>query len=262
MNMNETMKEIRKSILRTSHLGRDGNIQSCFSSAEILWVLYDRVMRISPELAKNNVHDRFVLSKGQSNLALMAVLARKGYLPLSELDTFGQYDSRISMQADRTKLDGIVETSAGSLGHGFPMAVGMAWASAIKGTDERIFVLAGDGEMNEGTMWEAALFASSEKMDHLTLIIDDNDSIGRMLDMGDMEAKLRAFGFSVQQVDGHDVEHLEKVLLSKEKGKPSAVIAHTVRGYGSPTLMEDRSWFHRWPNESELVQLIREVDVF
>lgn len=249
-------------MLRISHLGQDGNLQSCFSSAEILWALYDGVLRLTPETVCQPIHDRFVLSKGQSNLALLTVLAYKGFLPLAELDTFCQYDSRIAMQADRTKFDGIIETSAGSLGHGFPIAVGMAWAAKIKESGERVYVLAGDGEMNEGTMWEAALFAASEVLDNLTLVIDDNDSIGRMLHMGDLANKLEAFGFSVQCVDGHDVGALKDALMRKSEGKPAAVLAKTVRGYGSKTLMGDRSWFHRWPKADELQVLCGEVDAF
>lgn len=260
--MNDVLKTLRKEMLRVSHLGRDGNLQSCFSSVEILWALYDGVMNVMPETVRQPKHDRFVLSKGQSNLALMTVLAHKGFFPVEELDTFCRFDSRIAMQADRTKFGGIIENSAGSLGHGFPMAVGMAWAAAIKGSGERVFALAGDGEMNEGTMWEAALFAASEKLDNLVLIVEDNDSIGRMLDMGDLAGKLEAFGFSVQQVNGHDVQALCAALLMRTAGKPMAVIAKTVRGYGSRTLMEDRSWFHRWPNEEELWILSGEVDAF
>jgi transketolase len=165
------------------------------------------------------------------------------------------------MQADRTKFDQLIETSAGSLGHGFPMAVGMAWAKKIKDEDGRIFCLAGDGEMNEGTMWEAVIFAASEHLDNLILIIDDNRSIGRMIDMGSLPEKLQAFGFTVSEVDGHDTEALKSALKEKQD-KPYAVLAKTVRGWGSKTLMEDRSWFHRYPKGDELEMLCREVDEF
>lgn len=261
MTEQRILRELRKDMLRASHWGRDGNLQSAFSSLEILWALYSGILRLTPHTEWKQPHDRFILSKGQSNLALMTVLAQKGFLPKNELESFCKLNSRISMQADRTKFNGVIENSAGSLGHGFPIAVGMAWASRIKKTDERIYVLAGDGEMNEGTMWEAALFASSEKLDNLVLIIDDNNSIGRMLDMGSMQKKLESFGFSVQTVNGHDVEQL-RCALTVCAGTPMAILAKTVRGYGSKTLMEDRSWFHRWPNEQELKTLCAEVDAF
>lgn len=256
--MEKISKDIRKTILRVSNIGKDGNLQSCFSSIEILWALYDGVLNLNKDTIKFS-HDRFVLSKGQSNLALMTVLAYKGFLDLQELNSFNRIDSRIAMQADRTKFEGIIENSAGSLGHGFPMAVGMAWASKIKQDNERVFVLAGDGEMNEGTMWEAALFASSERLNNLTIIIDDNNSIGKMINFGDLQNKLTAFGFDVKVVDGHSISELKKVLL-KTSDKPRAIIAKTCRGYGSATLMNDRSWFHRYPTDEELPFLLKEVD--
>ena len=258
--MSQETFELRKEMLRTSALGKDGNLQSGFSSMEILWVLYDRVLNVSPDTTEDPARDRFVLSKGQSTEALLTVLAKKGFIPEEELKTFCQYDSRVAMQADRTKLPG-VEISAGSLGHGFPIAVGMAWAAKIQGSRARVYVLVGDGEMNEGTMWEAAIFAASEGLDNLTMIIDDNNSIGRLIDMGDMNAKLQAFGFDVLEVDGHDEAALLEA-LSATHSKPMAVIAKTVRGYGCKTLMEDRSWFHRYPKGEELEELLAEVDAF
>ncbi len=259
--MTEGARRLRKSILRMAHAGGDANLQSCFSSVEILRVLYDRVLRVSPETAQDLGRDRFVLSKGQSTMALLALLAEKGYLSKEELTTACRYDSRISMQADRTKLP-FIENSAGSLGHGFPMAVGMAWANRILWHSGKVYALAGDGEMNEGTMWEAALFASSEKLENLTLIIDDNRSIGRMIDMGDLAEKLRAFGFLSVHADGHDEDKLEQAILTPHAGMPLAVVARTVRGYGSRTLMEDNSWFHRAPDGVELSLLLDEVEHF
>ena len=258
--MKKICKEIRKRMLISSHLGCDGNLQSCFSSVEILWALYDRVLNFNPKLI-NLPHDRFVLSKGQSNLALMTVLAYKNFFNKSELDFFCKFDSRIAMQADRTKFDGVIENSAGSLGHGLPLAVGIAWAAKIKNTNEKVYVLAGDGEMNEGTMWESMIFAASEKLNNLTLIIDDNDSINRMINLKDLDKKIKAFNFDVTIVDGHSIDELV-VALKKTSNKPRAILAKTSRGYGSKTLMEDRSWFHRFPNKDELDKLCKEVDEF
>ena len=258
--MTDSCKAIRKRLLEISAKGRDGNLQSCFSSVEIIWTLYHRVLNPAPDKL-DLPHDRFFLSKGQSNLTLMAILAETGMISQEELEGFCRFDSRIAMQADRTKFGGLIENSAGSLGHGFPMAVGFAWASKIKKTNERVFVLAGDGEMNEGTMWEAMLFAASEGLNDLTLIVDDNGSIGRMISFGDLTAKLEAFGFDTETVDGHSVEDLAAA-LNRTGARPRAIVAKTVRGYGSKTLSEDRSWFHRYPTEEELVQLQREVDAF
>lgn len=254
--MTEAAKALRKMVLRMAYEGQDANLQSVFSSIEILRVLYDRVMTFSTNDWDNR--DRFILSKGQSTMGLLAILSEKGFIPQEELWTACSFDSRISMQADRTKLP-FVEISAGSLGHGFPMAAGMAMGNKIAGRTGRVFVLAGDGEMNEGTMWEAALFAGSEKLSNLCLIVDDNGSINEMLAMGDLEEKLQAFGFDAETVPGHDEDMLETALCKQHPTCPRAVIAKTQRGYGSKTLMEDRSWFHRAPKEDELKKLIGEV---
>lgn len=263
--MDNNLIKIRTRLLELSSLGHDGNLQSCFSSVEILHVLYHDVMNWSVEGSRSLDRDYFMLSKGQSSLALSAVLEELGLFSADEVNGFCRFGSRFSMQLDRTKFpEGGIENSAGSLGHGFPMAVGLAHACRIKGAGNRVYVLAGDGEMNEGTMWEACAFAGGHKLDNLTLIIDDNDSIGRMLDLSPLKDKLGAFGFETFEADGHDTESLA-VILNRCKevfGRPQAVIAHTVRGYGSDTLMRDNSWFHRAPNEVELAMLRKEVEVF
>ena len=260
--MEPILKEMRKTLLRVSAEGKDGNLQSCFSCLEIIWSLYNGFIPVTRIGIADENRNRFILSKGQSNLALMAVLAEKGLIDKAELSTFCKFESRISMQADRTKFDSFIETSAGSLGHGFPMAVGMAWANKIKGNTGRVFCLAGDGEMNEGTMWEAALFAASEKLDNLTLIIDHNHSIERMIALNDLENKLCAFGFDVIQIAGHDLVQLNSAFNKTSLSKPLAVLAETSRGWGSKTLMEDRSWFHRYPKNDELEFLFKEIDEF
>ena len=257
--MTEKARELRKNVLRISHAGQDGNLLSVFSSIEILRVLYDSILNLFPNDPDDR--DRFVLSKGQSTMGLLAILSENGFISMEELLTACRYDSRVSMQADRTKLP-FLENSAGSLGHGFPMAVGMAMGNRIKGCPGRIFVLAGDGEMNEGTMWEAALLAGSEKLDNLTLIIDDNESINEMLNIGDLSEKLRTFGFETATVNGHDEEALRVALSNERKGKPLAVIAKTNRGYGCKTFMEDRPWFHRAPSAEELIMLSEDVDSY
>ncbi len=259
--MEKELKELRKTLLKTAFIGKDGNLQSCFSSLEIIWTLFNFFMPSSRDEWESENRNRFVLSKGQSNLALMTVLAKKGYISNDELSTFCQFDSRISMQADRTKFGPFIETSAGSLGHGFPMAVGLAWGKRIKNEKGRIFCLAGDGEMNEGTMWEALIFAASEKLNNIVLIIDDNHSIQNMIDIGDLANKIISFGWECFSVDGHNIDELKEA-LEKRANKPLAILATTKRGWGSKTLMNDRSWFHRYPNEEELKLLLMEVDEF
>jgi transketolase len=261
--LEQTSKELRKMILRLSHACQDGNLQSAFSSIDIIWTLYNKVMNWSPEIARDDDRDFFLISKGQATLALFPVLVKKGLFQWEELAGIGGFDSRFCIQTDVTKFQGGVENAAGSLGHGLPMAVGVAMANKIKKSPSRVFVLTGDGEWMEGTMWESCIFAAGKKLDNLCIVIDDNDSAGTMIDMGDMRAKLEAFGLEVYRVDGHDLTDLEKVLsLVPRQGRPMAVIAHTVRGYGSPTLAEHDIWFHKAPNDEELAGLINEVEAF
>jgi len=256
----ETCRKLRKKALETSFSGGEGNLQSVFSALDIMWVLYDRILNCNPR--DKDERDIFVLSKGQATLGLFVILAEKGVFSYDELNTFCKFDSRFGMQCDRTKFDIGVEISAGSLGHGFPMAVGMAMANKIKGINSRIFALTGDGEFNEGTMWEAALLAGHKKLVNLRLIIDDNDSIGKMLNMCDMSKKLEAFGFETIEIDGHSYSEIYGACLTKSKERPLAIIARTVRGYGSKTMMRDSSWFHKAPSERELEIMLGEVDSF
>lgn len=259
--MTDFAKRIRQMTLETAFYGQDGNLQSVFSSIDILCVLYDRVLSISPETANSPERDYFILSKGQATMGLLAILAEKNFFPKEELKTACRYDSRISMQADRTKIPGI-EISAGSLGHGFPIAVGIAYACKLKETKNHIYVLVGDGEMNEGTMWEAALFAASENLNNITVIVDDNDSISEMLNIGCLAAKFSAFGFHAVTVNGHDEKSLLDALSSPCENKPKAIIAKTIRGYGSNIMMKDRTWFHRAPNAEELKFLLEDLNSF
>lgn len=266
--MQDKLKELRKICLQMSYAGKDGNLQSVFSSLEILWTLYNHVMNWSPNKAQNPERDYLFISKGQATMGQFAVLSEAGLFSREELMTFCKFDSRFSMQADRTKFpEGGIENSAGSLGHGLPMAVGAAMAHKIRGNKNRVFVLAGDGEMNEGTMWEAAMFAASKHLQNICLIVDDNHSIQKMIDIGDLELKMRAFGFVTAKCNGHDTTEIattiEKLLTESESNQsPACLIARTIRGWGSETLMKDPSWFHRSPTKEELPILMREVDLF
>jgi transketolase len=256
-------KELRKMSLQLSHKCRDGNLQSVFSCLDIIWTLYDKVMRWSPEKALDDDRDFFLVSKGQATLALFPVLVKKGFFKWEELENIGSFDSKFCIQADITKFSGGIENAAGSLGHGLPLAAGIAVANKIKASPSRVFVLVGDGEFMEGTMWESCIFAAGKKLDNLCIIIDDNDSAGEIIDMGNMQAKLEAFGLEVHHVNGHDLAELEQVLsIVPQEGKPMAVIAHTVRGYGSPTMTDLDVWFHKAPNDEELEILLKEVDAF
>jgi transketolase len=242
----------------------DGNIQSAFSCIDFLWVLYNDIMRWSPERAKDDDRDICIISKGQATLALYAVLIEKGMFTLNDMHDIGSFDSRFSIQADVTKFpEGGVENSAGSLGHGLPFATGAAYANKVKKSPSQVYVITGDGEFCEGTMWEACLFAATKGLENLFVLIDDNDSVKTMVNMGGLRDKLESFGFDVIQTDGHCPEKIKAALSGHSlNGKPKAIILDTVRGYGSVTLMENDIWFRKAPDSDELETLYKEIDGF
>lgn len=265
--MKEIGKNLRKDALYLSHKCQDGNLQSVFSCLDVVWTLYDKIMNWSPEKAQDDDRDFFIISKGQATLALYPILIQKGMFDREEVSSeIGEFYSRYCIQTDLTKFpEGGIENNAGSLGHGLPFAAGIAYANKIKHSTSEVYVLCGDGEFCEGTMWESCIFASAKKLDNLCVIIDDNDSVGAMVEMGSFRDKLTAFGFDVAEINGHDMAEAESAFCAMREAKnghPKAVIAHTVRGYGSKTLTELDVWFHKAPNAEELEMLCKEVDEF
>lgn len=208
--------------LLTYSLGDEKHDASAHSTLDVLWVLYDRVMRYSPQNPRSEERDRFVLSKGHGPRAFYTILADKGFFPVSELRTFMKYDSILGAHPDRNKVPG-VETSTGSLGHGLPMAVGIAMALQLKKSDRRVFVLIGDGECNEGSIWESILQAGNRRLSNLTCITINNHSSS--LDLGDLAAKFAAFGWAATTVNGRDHEQIYAALVHKDETCPTAVVA-------------------------------------
>jgi transketolase len=218
--MNDNTAHIRE--LMAMATGDEKHTPSALSTLDVLWVLYDRVLQYDPAAPRSEDRDRFVLSKGHGPAAYYAILADKGFFPIAELATFERYESRLGGHPDRNQVPG-AEASTGSLGHGMAMAVGMALALHIKGSDRRVFALVGDGECNEGAIWEAALVASDRGLTNLTVVVVDNHS--STLALGDIAAKFAAFGWAAQTVDGHDQEQLYQALCTPGAGKPTAVVA-------------------------------------
>jgi transketolase len=249
--MTQDLKEARKICLRLAHKAQDGNLQSAFSSMEILWTLENYVM---------NSDDVIILSKGQSTLALYAVLIQNGTYFEEEFDNIGKYGGTYSIQVDITKNIKGMHNSAGALGHGLPFACGIAMAKKVKKESGRVFVLTGDGEFNEGTMWESCLIAERFKLDNLWVIVDNNASHN----IYSLEKKFKAFGFSKRTVwEGNNDCHCEIIindLNNKNGNKPKAIIVDTQRGYGCPSIMNGPKWFHRAPNDEELSLLSKEID--
>jgi len=205
--------------------GDEKHDPSAYSTLEVLSVLYDRILRYDPANPQNEDRDRFILSKGHGPLVLYAILAQKGFFPASELERFLQWEGILGGHPDRNRVPG-VETSTGSLGHGFPMAVGVTLALKAKGIDRRVYVLIGDGEANEGSVWEAALLAGDLGLSNLTAILIDNRSSSR--DLGDIPAKFRTFGWQAERVDGRNRDAIANALSTPAPDRPSLVVAEVL----------------------------------
>jgi transketolase len=249
--MIQDLKEARKICLRLAHKAQDGNLQSAFSSIDMLWALENKIM---------NKDDIIILSKGQSTLALYAVLIQNGTYWEEEFDNIGKYGGKYSIQVDITKGIKGVYNSAGALGHGLPFACGIAMAKKVKGESGRVFVLVGDGELNEGTMWESCLIAERFRLDNLWIIVDNNSSH----DIPFLEEKLASFSALTWELsDGNNTNYINdtmnNICISNEKFF-KAIIVDTRRGYGCPSMMNGPKWFHRAPNDAELTQLSKEID--
>ncbi len=248
--MDERSKHLRRLVLRMLAGGRRGHVGSALSLVEILRVLYDDIVRVDPRQPRWPGRDRCLLSKGHGCMALYAVLYDKGFFPERELDRFCAHDGLLGGHPE-TKVPG-VEICSGSLGHGLALGVGMALGARRTGQGWRTFVIVGDGECDEGAVWESALSAGNHRLDALTVLVDYNrqQSYGDTRDVQDLEpfdAKWRAFGFGVAEVDGHDVAALQARLraLPVEPGRPSAVICHTVKGKGLPQTERNLQWHHK-----------------
>jgi transketolase len=202
--------------------GDEKHDPSAYSTLEVLWVLYDRILRYDPSNPQSPDRDRFILSKGHGPLVLYAILAQKGFFPTRELERFLEWEGILGGHPDRNRVPG-VEASTGSLGHGFPMAVGVALALKAKGIDRRVYVLIGDGEANEGSVWEAVLLAGDLGLSNLTAILIDNRSSSR--DLGDIPVKFRTFGWQAEIVDGRNRDAIANALSSPAPDRPSLVVA-------------------------------------
>jgi transketolase len=254
---------IKKSILHMTHYSCSSHVGSCLSIADILYTLYFRVLQVDPREPLKSDRDRFILSKGHGSAALYATLAEKGFFPRENLDRFYVNGGMLPGHLDMLAVPG-VEASAGSLGHGLSIGVGMAIANRQARNSGRVFVLLGDGECNEGSVWEAVMLAGSLQLSNLTAIVDYNklQSFGRtneVINQENMAERWRAFGWEPHEVDGHDLDALERAFGARQDG-PKAVIAHTVKGKGV-SFMEDRlEWHYKSPNDEQYARAIKELE--
>jgi transketolase len=242
--------QIRTGVLKLAHAGKTVHIACAFSIAEIVSVLYSEILRFPNNDPEAPGRDYFVLSKGHGVMAQYICLADRGWISKRDMDNYFRDASNLPGLSE-SRIPGC-EVSSGSLGHGLPIAAGLALASKLSNSEQLTFVLVGDGEMNEGTNWEAMLFAHHKALDNLIVIVDQNGfqamgTTAEVLDMGSLEAKFHAFGFDVETVDGHDTFAITKALNEAKNGKngrPKAIVAKTIKGAGVSFMEMNNRWHY------------------
>lgn len=257
--------EYRKKILQYIVGAKAGHTGGSLSCIDILNVLYNNVLKVSPETAKSPDRDRYIQSKGHCVEALFVVLADKGFFPEEDLNTLCKYQSHYIGHPTK-KVKG-VEQNTGALGHGLPMSVGTAIAGKLDEKDYRVFTLLGDGELPEGSNWEAALTASHYKLDNLCAIIDHNKlqitaTTAEVCNTSPIDKKFESFGWAVREIDGNNVEEIQNAFdaLPFEVGKPSLIIAHTIKGKGVSFMENQLKWHHGVPTQEQYIQANEELD--
>ena len=258
--------EVRLGILEGVHAAASGHPGGSLSIADILTYLYFEEMNVDPKNPKWDDRDRFVLSKGHCAPALYTVLALKGYFPREEIANLRQIDSFLQGHPDMKGTPG-VDMSTGSLGMGISTACGMALAAKLNGKDYRTYTIGGDGESQEGQVWEAAMFAAHYKLDNFCLIVDWNNlqidgKITEVMDPTPHDKKLEAFGFHVISIDAHDFNQIEAALNEAKTvtGKPTAIIAKSVKGKGVSFMEDQASWHGSAPNDEQYAQAVAELN--
>jgi transketolase len=261
----ELASRVRKHALRMTSRGGSSHIGAVFSMADIIAVLYGNVMRLNPREPRHPDRDRFILSKGHAGAGAYAVLAECGFIPTGKLDTHYQDDSDLSGHVSHIGVPG-VELSTGSLGHGLSVGTGMAYGAKLDEKAHRVFVLMSDGECDEGSNWEAVLFAAHHKLSNLIAIIDYNKiqslkPVAETIALEPFAEKWRSFGWSVVEVDGHDHDALQRVfddLPSDER--PTCVIAHTTKGKGVSFMENSVLWHYRTAKDAEFADALAELE--
>ncbi len=249
--------EIRKGIVTAVHSAKAGHPGGSLSAADIMTYLYFEEMNIDPANPKKADRDRFVLSKGHVAPALYSTLAQRGFFPVEELKTLRKLGSRLQGHPCMQETPG-VDMSSGSLGQGFSAAAGMAMAAKLKGEDYRVYALCGDGEIQEGQIWEAAMFAGFRKLDNLVLIVDNNNlqidgAIDEVCSPYPITDKFKAFNFNVIEIDGHDFAQIDAAFKKarETKGMPTAIVAKTTKGKGVSFMENQASWHGTAPNDEQ-----------
>lgn len=263
----DRIKELKKKIFLTAYKAGAAHLASAFSVVDLLYVLYCKgIMRYDVNDPWHEKRDRLILSKGHACLALYVILNEIGMVSDEELSSFCQPGSHLGGEPKLGAVAG-VEASTGSLGHGLSFGVGIAMAYKMDRCDGKVYVVLGDGECQEGSVWEAAMSAANFQLDNLIVIVDDNrlqamDSVEAIMGICSWKEKWEAFGFDVDEMDGHNLEEMERVLKAKPKSrKPRLLISHTVKGHGVSFMEEVPIWHFRMPNEEELQIIKKELEI-
>jgi transketolase len=247
------MQKLIEEIIKVSHKSREGHIGSSLSILDILYVLYKHFITYSED---RNTTNRFILSKGHASLGYYAVLSEFGLLD-EPIQNFCEFNSLVGGHpSDKLKA---VEASTGSLGHGLPIAVGIAMGYKIKKNTNRVFTIVGDGEMNEGSMWESLLLAANHNLNNLTCILDFNRSNDRALKLDNITQKVKSFNWNVIEIDGHNHEQIFEALNNTHTHQPTFIIASTIKGKGIPLMENNPEWHHKSPNDEQLTAILNSI---
>lgn len=269
-NLASLSNTLRLRIIETSSRSRTPHLGSCLSCADILATLYDAVLRIDPSRPEDPARDRFILSKGHAAPALFQILGMKGFFDPALLADYGADGGYFAEHPPTPGHVPGVEAATGSLGHGLPLSVGMAIAARHEGRGSRVYALLGDGECNEGSVWEAAMFAASQRLGRLCVIVDFNkwQATGRsreIMALDPLADKWRAFGWASEEIDGHNHHALsdafERFSAQPDRAAPTAIVAHTVKGAGVSFMEDDNNWHYRIPTEEEVDKAAQELGV-
>ncbi len=262
----ELARKIRIHALRMVHKAKTSHIGTCFSMADLLAVLFGKVLNFNASNPSWTERDRFILSKGHGAAIYYAVLAECGFFSKKWLGNYCQNGSQLPGHSTKTGIPGI-EISTGSLGHGLSIGCGMALVGNRDKKNYRIFVMLSDGELNEGSNWEAILFASQHRLDNLLCIIDYNKiqglgNVKEIIALEPLKEKFQSFGWAVKEIDGHNLNNISKSLrdIPFENGKPSMIIAHTVKGKGVSFMENNLAWHYKSPNNDELLVALSELE--
>lgn len=260
----EIAKDIRKKVYQIAHFAGGGHMGAAFSMADIISVLYfGDVLKYDASNPEWEERDKFILSKGHACYALYAALARAGYFPEEKLRSVGKLGSKFGGHPKMHDIPGI-EASTGALGHGLSFAIGIAYANKADQKKSHTYVLLGDGECQEGSIWEGALSAPTLELDNLTVVVDHNklqamDKLENIVHMNPFTDKWKAFGWNVVEIDGHNYLEIKAALLARQQGTPTLIIANTVKGKGVSFMENIPIWHYRMPNEQELPVLMKEL---